>query len=191
MALSEVDILNDIAAKIGTESKTINKSVTDATQNGIRAWLQGSIDSAKQQLADDNRLASRRLYESIRFSAGNVVFEVVAEDYADFVNKGVDGLEVKHGSPFSFRTPHPSQRMADSIRQWIPERGVTLPPGISTYEALSYAIATNVKKKGIRPTPFIQDNFSEKNVKQLARIVEKAIGSQVIFTLRTTIQPKA
>lgn len=180
--LNEADILNQL--DFGKPKSTYSESVLTGVEQSVQAFILSAIEQVRSSLDESGRVASGRLKASFSpsftISAGGVVAEVTASEYADFIDKGVDGLEVKHGSPYSFRTPYPSRKMADAIRSWIPERGVTLPAGYPSYESLSYAIATNVKKKGIKPAHFMS-NF---DIEVAKGVLEKAIGLSVTVTFR-------
>lgn len=89
-----------------------------------------------------------------------------------FLNDGVKGVESGTGK-YQFKTKRPNEKMAAAIRKWLRVRRV-----VSKYKAkskneaknkkikklvtsadgrltaLSYAIATNIKKRGIKPTKF-------------------------------------
>jgi len=46
------------------------------------------------------------------------------------------------------------------IKEWIKQRGLTPKQGQTT-EQLAFAVATNIKKNGIRPRPFIQPTLDD------------------------------
>ena len=94
-----------------------------------------------------------------------------------FLNEGVKGVESGAGK-YAFKTIYPNKKMAGEIKKWLRVRRIVSKYApISKTEAknkkikklvdsadgkltgLSYAIATNIKKKGIKPTYF----FSGKN----------------------------
>lgn len=89
-----------------------------------------------------------------------------------FLNDGVKGTQGGTGK-YSFKTSRPGEKMAKAIRAWLRVRKIaTKYKAKSKNErknqrikklveskdgrltALSYAIATNIKKKGIKPTKF-------------------------------------
>jgi hypothetical protein len=186
MQVNEADILAQF--KGGRSRGSFTQAVADTWQGLVTAWANTSIDAAKKQLDDNKRTASGGLKQSIaprtRVFVGGMVVEIEAADYAKFVDKGVDGLEVKHGSPYSFRTPFAGRKMADEIREWIPAKGAMLPEGFRSYESFAYAIATNVKKKGIKPTPFISDTFNDESLRALKTALEKKMGQELNVTFK-------
>jgi hypothetical protein len=186
MPVNEADILSGL--KVGQSKGSFAQAANDTWQGVVAAWVGVSIDAAKKQLDDNKRTASGGLKQSIaprtRVFVGGMVVEIEAADYAKFIDKGVDGLEVKHGSPYSFKTPYAGRKMADEIRQWIPAKGAMLPEGFRSYESFSYAIATSVKKKGIKPTPFISDTFNDESLRSLKSALEKKMGQELNVTFK-------
>lgn len=88
-----------------------------------------------------------------------------------FLDQGVKGVEGGTGK-YQFKTKYPNKKMALSILKWLRKRGVaTKYKAISKTErknqriknmvkksdnlkGMAYAISTNIKKKGIKPTKF-------------------------------------
>ena len=101
-----------------------------------------------------------------------------------FLNDGVKGVESGTGK-YSFKTKRPNEKMAKAIRAWLRVRKV-----VTKYKAinkterknkrinklvqsadgrltgLSYAIATNIKKKGIKPTKFFTKAVATARIEQ-------------------------
>lgn len=96
-------------------------------------------------------------------------------EYGLFLDKGVKGLEGGTGE-YSFKKRKPGRAMVASIKQWLTRRGgrsdkyapkskgmrkdqaigkrVAKAAKKDKLDSLAWAIATNVKKKGIKPTYF-------------------------------------
>ena len=130
------------------------------------------------------------LKQSIGFefeSEGQVLtYNFLAADYWDFVNSGVDGVQGSagaitnvFGSTYSFKTLNPSPKMVDafagagSMQNWLAAKGITsLTYGGKTkqlttdadYRAAAYVFARAVKRKGIKPRPFINNALSEEKL---------------------------
>jgi hypothetical protein len=80
-----------------------------------------------------------------------VKLELSLNNYAKFLHFGVNGMLKSWGSKYSFKSIYPSKSMADSIGSSMRLNN----------ESIKYAIATNVKKKGIKPTRFMDKVFSD------------------------------
>jgi hypothetical protein len=133
------------------------------------------VAEMRTRLRNDGKVASEALYDSIRHIVTNnpqdgiqLNFELL--DYYIFVDKGINGVQRNVGSPYSFKYAKPSRKMARAIGQWRKIKGV---------QANEWAIATNIKKRGIRPTQFFsistrrRQKFLEKKVTEL---LDKALN---------------
>ena len=90
-----------------------------------------------------------------------------------FLNDGVKGVESGKGK-YSFKTKRPSKKMAAAILRWLKVRSLSgkikykevsknegknkrihkVVSEAKNRESLSYAVATSIKKRGIKPTKF-------------------------------------
>lgn len=114
---------------------------------------------------------------SITKSAVSIGIE--AEHYWKFVNYGVNGTEISWGAPAWGTQPNTGKSFHQNILEWIPKRGVKLPPQFDDYNSFAWAIMQGVKKKGQQPRPF----YTEVINKNLAAIVrpqiEKILGRSI------------
>jgi len=111
-----------------------------------------------------------------------VVVSISMDDYYDYVNKGVNGVRSTVGSPYSFKTPYANSNMVsaitgDSGMSWIGAKGIVAQDG--NYNSLGWAIATNLKQKGIEPTHFYDDVITEQLIQDLKTDLEKSFGVQL------------
>lgn len=105
-----------------------------------------------QHAQNSGALASSIAY----FPTGTMSFEVQADDYYNFIDKGVNALPAKPGynyrrpmvssSPYSFRIDAVGGKMFDAIKRW---------KGFDT--ARTFATAYSIKRHGIAPRK-ITDN---------------------------------
>lgn len=188
MAVSEKDILNNL--NLGAEKDAFAKSPESPLAKLTQAFVEASIAEMKRALEDQDRNGSGALSASIdptniSVSGNRIKISIVAEDYAKFVDEGVNGVgfgnsinrgaPVVTGSPNSFKNLFASRSFAEQIQQWIPVRNIQLPPEFDSFEDLSYAIATAVKKRGIKASHFIDSAFSEESINAF----EKAVGEVI------------
>lgn len=99
--------------------------------------------------------------------------DIMILDRYVFIDKGVNGVEHSQGSPYSFKTKKPSIGMKNSIKSWLRRRGARamkytaiskterkdqgikrMKTKADSQDGLAWAVATSVKKKGIRATKF-------------------------------------
>lgn len=189
MGLTEAEILGNL--DLGREKKPIGESVSDVLTGVVQLWLDDNIEESKQILRDKGRLASGSTIASINalpvfVSNGKGKVVVNADETASYVDRGVMGVNGSpFESPYSFKTARPSKAMVDAIQKWIPFKGYGLPQGINSFKSFSYAIATNVKKRGIKPTGFISDVFNDESVESLSSLVLKTMSKEILFQLKS------
>lgn len=182
MAVNEAEILKNL--KLG-KPRTFQEAANNSINEVITAWLTASIEQSKEILESEGRNATGATGASLRpnitTSGRDMLVQVVADDNAKFLDQGVNGLQNNRGSIYSFRSARPSRNMAKAIQDWIPAKGYSLPQGFKSFEQFSYAIATNVKKRGIEATGFISDVFNDESIDELAKAINEVLKEQ--FTI--------
>lgn len=134
-------------------------------------------------------ISSSMVISNLQTNARKMSLDIEIDSKYKFINEGVNGVEQNRGSKISFKTKYPNKKMALAILKWVKARrvvskysahsaksdkltgknyGATEKKNKSIREmslkadsqkSLAYAISTNIKKKGIKPTYF----FSGKN----------------------------
>lgn len=142
---------------------------------------------------DTNQLAESIQFDEVNFMGGVYSIDISVLDYYKFVNKGVKGLQGGPASPFSFKNLHVSKAFATSIRKWVIRYALkartkpakTHPLGAEkkavfkdTSNAMAYAIATSIKKKGLKAT-----NFWDKAEQTTQEQVEKTLGNAFAISI--------
>lgn len=175
MAVNEAEILSGL--NIGVDRPD---PVGDAVVIAIQSVTKAAVQRARDLLLKKGTgsLAQSIIALPVRQNGDVYEFQIVADDYALYVDKGVDGISQSHGSPYKFVHPRPGRAHADAIRRWIPAAGIKANAGQS-YESLSWAIATAIKQKGLKPYPFISKSFGDPYEKEMAEALEIAIGRAV------------
>jgi hypothetical protein len=125
-----------------------------------------------------------------------------AAKYYDFVNKGVTGVRSgSPNSPYRFKTLGVGKGMALNILQWVRRNNVkgdvALSKGQSKRQSLSkmvseasrkkslaYAIAVNIKKRGLRKTGFFDQAKDLYFGNDFATAISKIIGQDVRILIR-------
>ena len=121
-----------------------------------------------------------------------------AAKYYDFVNKGVKG--VKSGtpnSPYSFKNLGVSRSMLKNISSWVNRNGVRkndvsitkrqakreslskMVSEASKKKSIAYAVAVNIKKKGLKKTGYFDSAVNEYFGKDFAVSVSKILGQDI------------
>jgi len=125
-------------------------------------------DFIKQKANNTGGLAASVVY----FPTGALSFEIQADDYFKFQDKGVNAVgSNNHGSEFSFRYPGVSQNMAKAIQEW---KGFEI--------GHAYAVAASIKSHGIAPKKIIETVLNEQVLDKIANDLAEVTG--LIFSIK-------
>ena len=177
MAVKDFDFLG---SAFGTATENLRAKAGTKVEQTIKEWVRERIDVAQAELESSNRNASGSLSASIRTkdlvtNGEEVLVEVIAEDYWDFINQGVNGTVNKFGSPYSFKNLVVGMKMHQAFKEFIQLRGIQPREPEMDYDQLAYILARATKKKGIRKTPFMDEGFSPEAIKDLADRLGKTV----------------
>ena len=166
------------------------------------------LSEALKSNLDQNDLRDSELKQSIVAMpvsvAGNEYYVAIeGNDYAFFVNSGVNGLRTKHGSIYSFRTRFPSQPMVDNLMRWITKKGIPLDSRYSQTRNLTKrarakaqidekrkratAIAFGIKQNGLKPTYFIDTAITDTEVTRMSNAIAEKFGKQIIVSVEINL----
>jgi hypothetical protein len=166
------------------------------------------LSEALKNNLDQNDLRDSELKQSIVAMpvsvAGNEYYVAIeGNDYAFFVNSGVNGLRTKHGSIYSFRTRFPSQPMVDNLMRWITKKGIPLDSRYSQTRNLTKrarakaqidekrkratAIAFGIKQNGLKPTYFIDTAITDTEVTRMSNAIAEKFGKQIIVSVEINL----
>lgn len=159
-------------------------------ERSLKEWANGISKQIKSNIRRTNSQATRALYQSVGalpiFGGDNsMISRIVAEEYIDYIEQGVSGIERKiAGTPFKFRNRGVSKEMQEQLSTYIAAKPISLSPkaGQSKKDMnrqVAYAMGVNIKKFGIKPRKlygYMLEQDSEEQ-KELRRIVAKQVGS--------------
>jgi len=166
------------------------------------------LSEALKSNLDQNDLRDSELKQSIVAMpvsvAGNEYYVAIeGNDYAFFVNSGVNGLRTKHGSIYSFRTRFPSQPMVDNLMRWITKKGIPLDSRYSQTRNLTKrarakaqidekrkratAIAFGIKQNGLKPTYFIDTAITDTEVTRMSNAIAEKFIKQIIVSVKINL----
>jgi|TARA_R110000765_G_scaffold67468_2_gene130341 hypothetical protein len=178
MAVRDFDWLGKTTDKL---RKNLRAKAGTIVEQTIADWIEEKIEFAQNILEQKNRVGSGALSTSIRpkdlvTNDEKVLVEIIAEDYWDFINQGVNGTKtVFSDTPYSFRTSGVGEKMKQSFVKFIQVNGITPREPEMDYDQLAYILARSVKRKGIRKTPFMDEAFSPEAIKDLADRLGKTV----------------
>jgi hypothetical protein len=169
---------------IGSSISIFENQEGNELELAIMGFMTGLIDQLKAKLVeyDSNttRLSlSQSIAPTIDTESATLDIGIEMNDYWKYVNFGVNGTEINRGAPTWGTAPTSDRSFKQSILDWIPARGLQLPPHISTYESFAYAIMTNIRKKGKEAKPFVDDVLNQNLEAQLQPIIEEILGQAI------------
>ncbi len=183
MAINEGDIVGRLIQQ-GLGEELFTGKPSDPVVATTLSYVELLVEELKAELEEQGINATGGLSASIRpaevqITEGGLSVSITADDYAKFIDEGVTGVEDKSVvSDYSFKDLKVAPSMAEAIRKWIPTRGLMVREG-QTYESMSYAIATGVKKKGIKARPFIEKAFNSDTITAFQKALSEVIGKDI------------
>ena len=177
MALSSLDILDTL----GLDKAQI-KDPNTAYEKYVVALGGAIVDLFKANPEEIGLYPGSAILQSIiSVPDGSLGIEIQADDYFKFLDKGVDGTRVSHGSPYQFHKETVSPEHVQKIKERIPKRVLALPPDIATFDSFAYAIAKVVKRKGIAPKNIIDKRMTDEALQQITDDINRVTGLIVNF----------
>lgn len=183
--------------------------MADSPRQILENYKQIIIDAIADSLEKNDKVVQGLLVQSIsiniRSFATNMVMEISMADYWKFVDRGVDGYERRVGSPYKYNKngkPIPKEAMLKHIAN----RGIT--PRISNLkkekqikslknktvkkalkqktkqnrlDSMAWAMGVNLKKKGIKPTNFVDEAFDNNILDNMSRDLSTALGREILI----------
>ena len=142
--------------------------------------------------------ASSMKASDVKTNATKLQVDISIDSTYKFLDQGVKGVEGGTGK-YQFKTKYPNKKMALAILKWVRKRGIaTKYKAISKTErknqrikrmikksdnlkGMAYAISTNIKKKGIKPTYFFSKAI-ESTKKEQKKVYAEALKLDIIET---------
>lgn len=185
---------------IGRTKQAFKLEPDSPFQQILKAFAEDKITKAKTALVngEPSHNATGALAQSIGFQIdfGDVItIDFLMNDYWDFINSGVNGVERQVGATpnaegivQSFKSINPSPKMIDAMTGeaggldgWIRAKNITALIYINQdgqqivnelvtdedFKAAAFVFARGVKKRGIEPNHFIDDVFTEEELDDL------------------------
>lgn len=169
----------------------------------LKEMAEHLVDTARANLENSGHTASGKTAASIHQSelmtnASRMQIDITLNKDYVFINDGVKGTEGGQGK-YAFKNSHPNKKMALAIMKWIRVRRVAtkykalsktekknqsikkLSNKADSQKSLAYAIATNIKKKGIKPTKFFTKAVEATRKEQKKRFAD-ALKLDIIET---------
>jgi hypothetical protein len=102
--------------------------------------------------------------------------------YWQYIDQGVNGLEVQRGAPRWGKAPLGTKTFSQSVDDWMHHRGVRPDGrvnGAKTMEQLNYLIRRKIVNEGKEPRPFVSDVLNENIVSLFREPIERLLGRAI------------
>lgn len=151
-------------------------------------FLQKRVEDMRQRLIDNGVDPGSRLVQSIAPDVKiypDRVEGIISLDrddngneYHQWIDEGVNGLEQSQDSPFSFKTLKVGEQMEKSLATWIKAKyGEGM--GYDSKRGEWYGLGVNVKKRGIKRTQFVSGVIGDKLLGQLGKELANEFGVKI------------
>jgi hypothetical protein len=187
-------------------------NLNDKLAEVLLMWSQQLVDDMVTDLKYDQITKRDQLAISIQknndinVSVNGVSFTLMMEDYWEYVDKGVSGWNNKRDTPFAFKSKYPSEKMIESISDWITDSGIpvknsqgkkltskkvgrglkakgfthaSLDDVIEARERMAYGISNAILKRGKEGKLFFSDNWNEERINLLKQDILQNLGDYV------------
>lgn len=180
----------------------IGQSLYELAQQ-LSQQMKSNLIEANSSNASSDLLQSIIAVPTVR-RGNNYLVVINGNDYAFFVDRGVSGTRKKMPSPFSFRKESVSPSFQKALMPWITKIGVPLKSRysqtrdltkqarakkqIDEKKSMAYAMGVAIKRKGIKPTLFIQNTISQPIINKYAEDLSRALGTQILVITSNNIK---
>ena len=173
------------------------------------------INAAQRNLRAKQKIDTGTLFDmnfEVSYMGRNYVLTVgyekgsKAEEYWDFVNKGVAGVgKSLSGSPYKFKTKGASKKMIDAMQGWISRHNIqpsdkytikglekkrksirSTVSKTTKLRSLAVAFARGIKKKGIQPTNYFDNALKLFNSAEFQKDIAEAVGYEVQIAIKNS-----
>ena len=171
----------------------MEKSLTEAVAEIVEQWTHELVQDMRKDIIRQTRKGEQAILAAeinpiLKTTRSGVSMDLELPFYYDFVDKGVNGMQGNQGSIYSYKTARPSKKHAQAIAEWITDAGIEFKGRGSDNWAKArlnagYAMATSIKKKGLKPKPFYDKNITQARVDDLSQRILDATGIVVELQL--------
>lgn len=173
------------------------------------------INAAQRNLRAKQKIDTGELLDmnfEVTYMGSNYVLTIgyekgsKAEQYWDFVNKGVAGVgKSLSGSPYKFKTKGASKKMIDAMQGWITRHNIqpsdkytikglekkrkSIRSTVSksnNLRSLATAFARGIKKKGIEQTNYFDNALKLFNSAEFQKDIAEAVGYEVQIAIKNS-----
>lgn len=174
----------------------LNQKETERYLNSFAKYV---IQQSRSNLTRQNKNVDKKLYNSldkeIEVGANSFRLSFLMEDYGEFQDKGVSGIEQKYNTPFSYKSKGGKRGLKGmpppkAFDKWNIKRGLAPRDEKGKFlsrKQINFLVALKIFKKGIKPSLFFTKPFQSAFNKMPDELVE-AYGLDVEEFLKYTLK---
>jgi len=174
----------------------LNQKETEKYLNNFAKYV---IQQSRSNLTRQNKNVDKKLYNSldkeIEVGANSFRLSFLMEDYGEFQDKGVSGIEQKYNTPFSYKSKGGKRGLKGmpppkAFDKWNIKRGLAPRDEKGKFlsrKQINFLVALKIFKKGIKPSLFFTKPFQSAFNKMPDELVE-AYGLDVEEFLKYTLK---
>ncbi len=180
---SEADILKNL--DLGSSQETLKNTTGSPLSELLQVLVNDVISDLVKSTDKHDVNASRRMSQAIKptkveYSGDEVSIGITMPFYWKYVNYGVNGSEVNHGSPSWGTAPPSSVSMSSALKNWERDRGIIEKDGKYTnWTSFSKVKGKGLIQRGQKPRKFFNDVVNPELVEVLRKPIEKLLGKAI------------
>jgi len=187
------EIEGDVLGVGSDVTKSVSLSASKDVNLAMVRWMSDVIKLTTEGIDSVDAKATLNLRQSVGFAELPVeakVAQVAMEmaTYWKFVEYGVNGVKENRGLPFTFKRIAPSLKHIEAIKKWIEDKPVALTDFDDTdadnsITQAAYKIAVTIKKRGIKPRPFLNPVLTDSKLDELVSSIAQVAGKEISLSM--------
>lgn len=165
-------------ANLGKSKDLFQGSNNDPLLKFVEEFAKDLVNSFREKVEEFE--ASGQLKASFRpeieVIADKVSFAVIADSYWEYVNYGVSGTKVKRNTEFEYTKKMPPVK---DMLDFQATKSIPLPQKFKTREQFAFAMAKNIKKKGIEGKHFFEEVVNKQMIDDFKRAASILLGRAI------------
>ena len=154
-------------------------------QDVLNKFGRSVVQQSRSRLTKQKKNATKDLYNSVKYELDvsnrgtSFSFSFSMEEYGEYIDKGVSGVDVKYNTPYAYTTKAPPPSV---FGKWAKAKGIKprdkKTGKFITAKQFGFIISRHIFTKGQKPTRFFSLSF-EQQFKKLPDDLLRAFGDDL------------
>ena len=154
-------------------------------QDVLNKFGRSVVQQSRSRLTKQKKNATKDLYNSVNYELDvsnrgtSFSFSFSMEEYGEYIDKGVSGVDVKYNTPYAYTTKAPPPSV---FQKWAKAKGIKprdkKTGKFITAKQFGFIMSRHIFTKGQKPTRFFSLSF-EQQFKKLPDDLLKAFGDDL------------